>query len=285
MGDANVGTLIATTFGNSDLYILDFDEITQGVSELRTRKAWHKWIISGIGNTSTILEATYHNARVTLLMLRDDNTLDMIQIAMTDSPEVDQKIVHLDYTADSTSIANIVTFTDYVVPANGAIVTFKDPTHAEHGRSLLYTKVSDTQILIDASETVPDTTEILVGIPYEIVLSPGTQYIRDQGGKINSKTRLTVQQYLVHLENSANLTASLDTQLLDKLDDQHWSGLTVGGFATFSNTVASESGLFKVAVGERSDLATLRLHSNSHLPMNITDIEFIGSYSSRGRRF
>ena len=199
-------------------------------------------------------------------------------------PAAASKRVYLDYRMKQTwASGNTITLpTGYPVDASLRLVY--DKTDARAGDTIPYTRASD--VLTIAAEDLPTVypAEVAYGFPYESSVVPSTLFIRDEGGHVNPYAHLSVLKWLVHLNNSADVYASIVSNY-SNYADQYWSGLISNDINTKTDQVANNRGTFHIGFKEKPTLAALRLWQRSHLPINITGIDYLGTYNSRGRRF
>jgi len=66
---------------------------------------------------------------------------------------------------------------------------------------------------------------------------------------------------------------------------QYWTGFVLGDYRSISDTEVIRDGIFTVGFKQDTRLADLKLHSDHHTGATVNQIEWLGNYSNRGRRF
>lgn len=276
LGDANTGELYLVT-REGKIYVCDYD--TDISRDEQKRWAWSVW--KDFANDSDwLVESAVMADRDIILTLEKGDTLTTLVLDTVEDPDAATKQVYLDFLVKDTVAAGIITLpTSYVYGATLRVVV-NDPTHIEYGNVVEYTH-SGGVLTVD---TAYNGVDVAYGFPFRASMKPLTQYITDEKGKINSFTNFRIQKWLAHLYKSADVYASIVTPYYD-FDDQYWSGMSLGTLSALMDNVAEGTDVFSIGYKQRNDLADLELHSTGHLPMSITQLEWLGNYTSRGRRF
>ena len=276
LGDANLGVIYMVQ-QSGKIYVCDYDpEITRVENP---RYAWSLWKDLS-GTTALSIEDVILDQTDLILVVEHAGQLDLLKLDTVEDPTAAVKQTYVDYqVSDVVSGTGTITLSsDY--PLTEDIRVIHDSTSAEAGNLMPYVQTANV-LQIDVAYA---GTDIIYGIPFKSSITPNTIYIRDEGGNVNSQTNLRISRFLVELENSADVSASIVSDYYN-YDDQLWTGLIVGDIRTVTDQVADNTGQFNIAFKQRNDLADLQIYSEGHLPMNITKIDWVGTYNSRGRRF
>jgi len=281
LGDANVGYLYAVDYDALELYVCNYDSDEDTSRRVEERLAWSKWSLTNLTGTNRILNAALVDGDIHFIVLRDDDTIDMIKLSMVEDPTA---IVgfHLDYSRETTTGTGtaIALPTGYTYDAT-LVCVMNEPTDDRYGESLAYTRSGST---ITFTDPITAGDNVLIGYPYRSTVSPRTVYVKDESGHYNSQTSLRILKFLAQMEHSGEVYAKIISDYYN-YPDQFWSGLISNDILTKTDQTANNTAVFSIGFRQRTDLASLELYSTSHLPMHISSMDWLGSYTSRGRRF
>ena len=279
IGDANTGEMYLITVEGT-IYVCDYD--TQVSREEDTRWAWSKWTDFATTGGWKIRDAIFVGHDIKLLIEKtSDETLSTVFIDTVEDPTAAQKKVYLDFLVKDTVSGSSTITLDTAYPYTSAlVVTVDDNTHAEYGNVVDYTHAAGVLTVDPAYNGV----NIAYGLPFRASMIPLTQYITDEKGHINTNTRFSILKWYAHLYGSAEVYAKVISDHYT-VADQYWSGIVVGTTDSYLDQVADTTAVFSIGYKQRADLADLELYSTSHLPWSLTQLEWLGNYSSRGRRF
>lgn len=280
-GDASSGSLILSS-KIGELYVCDYD-IKQSRAEDK-RYAWSVWK-DFLGDTAYTLESIHVDDTKVTMALAHSNQLDMVSLKIDQDKINSSGATYLDSQIDVVSNASgiIALPVGYIVGTTSKLI-------ANYGGEQQSTEVdyTITQTTPHYELTITDTDafeqNLILGRPYRASFKPNYILGRDEGGRVNDNTSIRILRWLLYLENSADVWASIDSPY-STIPDQYWSGLISGDLETITDSTANTSGTFGISFKQRGDIGLLEVHSDSHLPMNISEVEWIGNYISRGRRF
>jgi len=151
------------------------------------------------------------------------------------------------------------------------------------GDLLEYTRVGDTYTVADEDANV----SITYGAPYTSDYVPQPFRVRDEGGFIQGRVRPRILSFDVHLADSGYLEAVIESDIPNFITypEQYWTGLILGDHYTISDEEVLRDGIFTVSFKQDTRVADLRLQSSHHTGATVNQIEWIGNYTNRGRRF
>lgn len=282
LGDANLGNVYAINYTTGDVYVCNYDSEDDATRRSEERLAWSHWSFTQLSGFNKILNATLVDGDLVFIILRDDITIDMVRVPMLEDPTnyfgwyLDQHVV-----TTSGNDGATVTLLDSYSYSSDLIVTVANPGSDRYGEPLEYTWDAGVLTLTDPTGA---WEPIAYGYPYRSSMIPLTVYVKDAAGMWNSQTNLRILKFLASLRNSGEMYARIISDYYD-FPDQLWSGLIVNDILTTTDQVANNTSVFHIGYRQRTDLAQLELYSESHLPMHIEGLDWLGSYTSRGRRF
>jgi len=285
LGDANIGNLYAINYTTSDIFVCNYDSDEDSSRRVEERLAWSKWTLD-IPDLTRILNVAIVEGDLHFVVLRGLQ-LDLLKIQVVENPTEINRF-SLDYMVETeTALSGIVVMAPAGYPTTdvaNAILIVNDPESDRYGEELEHIWVGDRWSLTTQDLPTSPETPIAVGHRFASEFSPQTVHIKDESGKVNSNTNLRILKWLAHMEESADVWAKIETPYYT-IPDQFWSGLIANDLHTRTDEVANNTSVFDIAYRQRADLAVLSLYTDSHLPMHVTNVEWQGTYTSRGRRF
>jgi hypothetical protein len=125
--------------------------------------------------------------------------------------------------------------------------------------------------------------DVICGQRYTSSYKPTMPFVRDQDGvKIGTGT-LIISKFFANVRDTGILEARVTSQYRSDVELK-FSGRRVGDPGSVVGEAAIVSTSHTIPFRDNTDNAELEIFTNSHLPLNIMDIEWIGQYTKRGRR-
>lgn len=272
-GLPNHGLLFALDTSDNELYVCQYD--TELTREEDNRFAWFKWndltnrdfTITGIATTKNKLS------------LAVSTTLGLQLLEFDMDAGADKR--YLDYQKMFTSVNTTVTVgTDYGVDLSDIVVVqgagCPDPGDYVDTVSLVAGVLTlDTDM---AGGTV------YVGYEFLMEAEPNLQVVRDQGDHVNSAANLRINKFLLSLVDTGYMEAT-EQSPYDTYDTQEFSGIISNSLDAITDTAVTTTDQFNIGFSQKADVGTVLLQSKSWLPLTIAQIEWFGTYTTRGRRF
>lgn len=135
--------------------------------------------------------------------------------------------------------------------------------------------------------TIPaDASDVLVGIPYPTRLVPTMPVIRDRAGVARAKSDLAVARFKIDTVDTGPFRMTRETVYEDPADWWYldWEGFYWDDPDFQLGAVPMDSGVIEFTFEENAATAKLAIDTSSYLPMNITEIEWLGSLRGRSTR-
>ena len=283
LGDANLGIIYAVH--DDAIYVCDYEPKPTN-AEFK-RYGWSKWFDLHGESTATILDAALIENKLQLTLYNPVlERCSLVALDIIQEPTADTKRVYLDFLIELTADASGDLAVPWWYPMDSTMRVIYGENTDLYGASADFIRTGDggTSDVISITSEVQEGWTFQIGYPFESYIIPSPLYIRDEGGHVNPYTRLNIVKYLAHLTDSADVSADLISDYYNT-PPQYWSGLISNDIYSQTDKVSENSASFDIGVGMQSDLHRVKIHSSGHLPMNITGIDFLGTYSSRGRRF
>jgi hypothetical protein len=142
------------------------------------------------------------------------------------------------------------------VPGTGKVVTLK---HSMNGGSLL------------------------VGTRFKSRYMPTMPSVKDQSGVVIGTAKTRARAFLVTLSDTGEITGVTRSKYGDG-EEVTFNARVVGDIDNVVGEQPLSNEQFKMPFRHDVNNAEIELFTDSHLPMTISDIEYVGQYTKRGRR-
>lgn len=272
---SNIGFLGVLSDGSpKSLYLYQY--IWDG--ETRVQAAWSEWTFKvPIGNFF------FDQSDLSLLMVDTVNSayavcsVDMTDVAVTGLTYN----IYLDRRGTATPNASrqftIVDFTPTSI-TEFVVVQLADSAHP----GLTAQVESLVGNVVTLKEVVGGT--VAFGYPYHSYFDPTMPILKDQNDVVVGTNTLTVNSFNISYKDTGALNVSV-TDPWNGVNEQTFTALTIGAIGTLIGTQPVVTGVFNAGIGKDRDLCSVRIGTLSHLPMKISDIEWTGQFTKKGRRF
>ena len=271
-GLPNHGLIFMHDSTDSDLYVCNYD--TEMTREEDRRYAWLKW--------NDLTDKTYRirslSTSKNLLIAAIDTSLGLQLMSFDMDAGSDKR--YLDYQTEFTSVNTTVTVgTDYGVSLADIVVVQGTgcPSPGDY---------VDTTTLVAGVLTLDEDMTggtVYVGREFTVEMEPNLLQVRDEGGYVNNSADLRINHFLVDLVDTALMTAE-EQSPYDTYDVQEFSGIISNSLDAITDTAVKTTDKFSVGFRQKANIGTILLKSKSWLPMTVTQVEWQGNYTSRGRR-
>lgn len=273
-GLPNHGLIFANYSMGQDLYVCNYDTMLS--REEDQRYAWFKWNDFTSDPLYTIRSIA--TTKDKLVIIIDASTgLSMLNM------DIDSGIgkVYMDFQRVETSINTTITVgANYPVPLADIVVVQGAgcPSPGDY---------VDTVSLVAGVLTIDtdmDGGTVYVGKEFNVQVVPNLVSVRDAGGHINNAANLRINGFEVRVRDTGIMTAT-ERSPWDTYETQEFTGLVSGSLDAITDQEAKTTAVFNIGFKQKADEGTILLESKSWLPMTITQIDWTGNYTSRGRRF
>lgn len=186
--------------------------------------------------------------------------------------------VHLDSKRTQTVSTTTTLTVDSKLPAS-QLIFVQGASSAHPGLQIPVVSTSESVVTF-ASDVAGD---IIYGIPYTSEVTLTQPMVKDADGIKIGSAHLTISKFLVNFEDSGFMR-SIKTS--DYRDDfiVEYSTIRVGDPAFHIGEPPIKSGTWIIPFRDNADNAELTLSTDSHLPLTITSVEWLGQYTKKGRR-
>lgn len=128
-----------------------------------------------------------------------------------------------------------------------------------------------------------DGGDVICGTKYRSSWLPTIPSVKDSDRVRVGTGKLVISKFLVNYRDTGVIKARVFSRYRDDITTQ-FTGRIVGDPTTFVGEPAIVSGAWMVPFRHNANDAELEIFSDSHMPMTITDLEWIGQYTKRGKR-
>lgn len=272
-GLPNHGLIFMHDSTGSDMFVCNYD--TEMSREEDRRIAWLKW--------NDLTDKTYRirslSTSKNLLVAAVDTSLGLQLLKFNMDAGSDHK--YLDYQSEFTSVNTTVTVgTDYGV-SEADIVVVQGTGCPSPGDYVGVTSLVAGVLTLD-TDMVGGTVH--VGREFTVQLEPNLLQIRDESGYVNNAADLRINQFILDLVDTGIMTAQ-EQSPYDTYDEQEFSGIISNSPDAITDTAVTTTDKFIAGFRQKANIGTILLKSKSWLPMTLTQVEWKGNYTSRGRRF
>lgn len=124
---------------------------------------------------------------------------------------------------------------------------------------------------------------LVCGTRYLSKYAPTMPFVKDADGVVVGTGNLRLRMFLLSLFNTGEIIGRAKSRYGDG-EEVRFNGRVVGGIDNVVGEQPLSAEQFLMPFRQDTDQADVEFYTDSHLPMTILDIEWVGQYSKRGRR-
>lgn len=272
-GLPNHGLLFFASSTGQDIYCCNYDtDVSRSES---TRFAWFKW--TGFTDDTTYKIRSLATVKNTLLVVIETTAGLMLLEFDANARSFDYS---LDYLYTEASVTSTITLpTGYGILSDLVVVQGTGcPSPGDYAAVTTYAGG-----VITLTDDMGGGT-VHVGREYTVRAIPNLLTLRDQGGTVNKAAKLRIQKFILTLVDTGSCEA-IEQSPHDTYVTQAFSGLVNNDLETILGDAAIVNEDFKIGFKQQADVGTLLITSTSWLPLTIAQVDWVGNYTQRGRRF
>ncbi len=134
----------------------------------------------------------------------------------------------------------------------------------------------------------PDGTytqrDVVVGIPYDMTYEFSTQHVREKGGAQSVQSgRLQLRTMRINYEDTGYFKVQVTPEARQTYEYEFTGVVLNQASSTIENVILSD-GTFRFPVQAKNDQVSIKLTSDSYLPVQIQNAEWEGHYTIRSQR-
>lgn len=244
----------------------------------KVQSAWSQWDM-----TDSVEHVFFVQSALYLVKRTDANVYYLTSVDMRDiTPTGLPANVYLDIQTVLTSTVDEVTLpADYPVSGFSTLVAVQGPGCPNPGLRILITdRTGDVLTLAEDMQG----GDVYVGVRYTSQYVPTFPQVKDRNGVTIGTGDLHLQQYIVTFTETGALQLHADSIYNETYLLEDYTGRTANALSNLLGSQPIVDDTLEVPFRFLAHEADLRVESDSHLPFRLTEIEWVGKYTKRGRR-
>lgn len=253
--------------------------------DTRIQSAWHAWDFGRpIAHVSIIHDTLY-------VLLDRDNEFSLESIDLSDKDDtgcefalrLDTREELIGYTSgDNWLISPTITLLPGVVIDDLAVIAGDD---TQLPGTAVTSEVSGNNILIPKGNiTSSGTPKFFVGVPFSAEAEITNPYIKDQAGNVKTHGNLKLATMKFNLATTGYVTFDVLGPSGDTYTKVYDTRIIDDSLFTLDAPPSLVDAQVSVPIRTYRDKCTITIKSESHLPFNISDVDWSGTYYESGRR-
>lgn len=270
---SNFDTLVVlSTQDRKRMYVYEY----LWVDQQKVQSSWSTWSFA-----FDVELVTFDESSMMLVAKRPNGTFDFLRMELEPEDDLDLPYtVMLDYKAKVENVGDVLTIpysTSGMDAMEFVVVQGEGTTYP--GLTAKVTRIGGTITLQDDY----GDGDFYVGVRYLSRYIPTQPVVKDANRVKVGTGKLRVRQFLVQFIKTGFLRALIG----DKFGfsgSVEFTGRVVGSPDNLVGEPAVTDGNFPVPFRENTDHGVLEIQSDSHTPFTLTEIEWLGQYTKRGKR-
>lgn len=244
----------------------------------KVQSAWSQWSL-----TDSVVHTFFVQSELYIVKRTDANAYYLTSVDMRDvTPTGLPANVYLDIQTVLTSTVDEVTLpSDYPISGFADLVAVQGPGCPNPGLRILITdRNGDVLTLAEDMEG----GDVYVGVRYTSRYIPTFPQVKDRQGVTIGTGDLHLQQYFVTFTDTGALSLYADSIYEETFLLEEFTGRVSDALSNLLGSQPIVDDTLAVPFRFMSEEADLRVESDSWLPFRLTEIEWVGKYTKRGRR-
>ena len=240
----------------------------------KVQSAWSKWEFP-----LQIFDMAFVGSRMYIVCGRDTvSTVGSLQI------------MYMDFAREESGTLGFEVHLDLQRAVSTNTPTLPDPgTGLEYvavygGSTDLSGKVAPMELTTDLGDTALYTItqagadDYHIGVRYETRYTPTMPLVRDSQGVAREVTKLSIGKFLIHVEDSGPFTMTRESphETVEDYWSDTWTAMIFGDPNFDINSFNPTDDVVEFTFEEQADVGQLVIETDSHAPLNITEIEWRG---------
>jgi hypothetical protein len=260
--------IVRTTGARNTLFVYSYLDSSQE----RKQDCWHRWdyaeALGPIIGTSTVDEG------LLVFTLRHSDIGALKQFAVADLQPLESELSSYPY-LDSLQYTAAVSSSRTLASTAGWDVAFDNSSV----RFLLGAHLEDREAL---EEDFPDGTGLMLGMPHTAEWVPTNPFLRDSNGKSLTTGLLTVTKLVLSFSDSSGFDSIVTFQGVPTT--YRFNGRILGDPENVIGREPVTRGKHTVVIGRDSTKYTQSIRARKWLPLNITEVDWVGQSFHRPQR-
>ncbi len=270
-GSTDYNAVVATTDGSPLVFLYQY--LWAGKNKVQS--AWSQWSF-----TDTVVHTFFVQSLLYLVKRTAGNVYYLTTLDTRDVPPTGLDAnVYLDKQVALVATTTATLPADYIEDAT--LIAVQGDGCPNPGLRIIITD-NTTGTLTLAEDMLGGT--IHVGTAYSSRYVPTQYFIKDRNGVPVGTGSLRIQQFYMTFVDTGSLEVFADTKFSGTFQLLDYTGRSVNAQDNLIGSQPIVDDTIPVAFRFKADEADLRVESNSHLPFRLTDIEWRGKFTKRGKR-
>lgn len=272
---SNLDLLLVQASDEDTLYAYEYTWI----DDRKAQSSWSKWIFQ------ENIKYFFFRESVIYLVSKIGNSYILESLDINTLPDTDLTYqVKLDRKRSIASVnTTLVDPLPHVAGADLSDAVYVQGTGCPHpGLRAVVDSVDTGTKTVTFTEDMQGGT-IICGVRYTSKYKPTMPFVKDQDGvKIGTGT-LVVSKFFINCRQTGTMRATVSSPYrADRVLD--FTGRKVGNPDTLIGQAAITDAVYTIPFRENVDNGEIQVSTDSHMPFNVMDIEWIGQYNKRGQR-
>lgn len=270
---SNFDTLLVQTANRKDLYVYEYI----WVGDRKAQSSWSRWMFP------SDIYHFFFSESVVYVISRSGNNYFLEKFDLNTQFDEDLNYqVKLDRKRLITGVTTTVTNPlPYVTDIDDMVFVQGTGCPYPGMRAMVSSYNAGTGVVTFTTNMGGGT--IIAGIRYRTAYRPSMPFVRDRDGVKIGTGRLIIGKFIINCKETGSMEASILSKYRETRDI-HFSGRVVGSPNSVVGVPAITDAAFVIPYRDNTDHGELELWTDSHEPLTIMDIEWVGQYTKRGQR-
>lgn len=267
----NFDKLIVRTDANEkELYVYEY----VWLDNQKVQSSWSKWLFN-----KDVKHIFFINSLL-YVIVQDGTKKEMYSMNLDNTEDAGVTYrVHLDERITRDSVTTTFTVPYDIDDIDNYVVVQGDGCPYPGMRALIDSYSSGTVTLKDDM----GGGSVYFGRKFMSKYVPQSANVKDRDGNKIGTGKLVIKQFYVHFEDTGYIKAEV-TDDYGYSATREFTGRVLGSPSNLVGQPALSDGVFQVPYKKNVDTSQLTLSTDSHLPMSLLELEWVGQWTKKGRR-
>lgn len=262
--------LVRTDNDKKEVYVYEYI----WVDKQKVQSSWSLW------NFSRDVEHMFFVDNLLYVITRDGNDYELYTLDLDDTADTGVGYrVMLDEQIVETSVNTTFTV-PFTVDDIDNYIAVQGTGCPNPGMRVLIDSYSAGTVTLD---TDMEGGTVYFGKKFTSRYIPTSPFVRDQNNVKIGSGKLIIKQYVVHFDNTGYFKAII-TDDYGYSAEVEYNGRVLGSPTNIIGQAAVGDGSFAIPYKKNAENSALEITSDSHLPMSLLEMEWIGQWKKKGRR-
>lgn len=242
----------------------------------KVQSAWHKW------KFTTDIEHMFFDDSVLYAVVREGTEYSLVSLDLDNTPDAGVGYrVMLDNKHTSTGVHSALTIPYTLSGTVDDYVAVQGVGCPNPGLTIPLTSIVGSTVNLSISMGGGGT--VYFGAKYLSKVIPTQPFVRDREGNKVDSGKLTVKKFVAHFADTGYLKAMISDDH-GYAAEVEYTGRVLGDPDNLLGEAVVQSGTFDIPFKKNTDAATLEIRSDSHLPLSLLVLSWIGQWKNKGKQ-